>query len=143
MDLINAPSKNRILVVEDDRDVASVICLALEDFYDVALAENVAEAIRTLHATPFDLVLLDWRLGHHCGQEVLNELERLHSAARPQVVITSGGEDADLLDAIDAGKVRLITKPFGIEDLVRTVTLILSGTRRASAESDHRGNSVP
>lgn len=142
MDLKDTPSKNRILVVEDDRDAASVMCLALEDFYDVEVAENVEEAIRTLHEAPVDLILLDWQLGRDSGQGVLNELENWHAAARPFVVVTTGGDDADLRDAIGTGRARLLTKPFGIEDLVRTVTIILAKSRRISVDTDHRGDSV-
>ena len=136
MDNVNSAPKHRILLVEYDRDVASVIYLALEDFFEVAMAETAQAAIRTLHAAPVDLILLDWRLGENSGQEVLDELEMLHGA-RPHVVITSGGDDEELCRAVRAGKAKQLPKPFGIEDLVRTVTRMLNKRPGSRADTDH------
>jgi len=136
MDNVNSAPRHRILLVEDDRDVSSVIYLALEDFFDVALAETAQVAIRTLHIAPVDLILLDWRLGESSGQEVLDELELLHGA-RPQVVITSGGDDEGLCRAVRDGKAKQLPKPFGIEDLVRTVTRMLNKRPDSRADTDH------
>jgi DNA-binding response OmpR family regulator len=118
--------KPRILVVEDDRDVSAVICLALEDFFDLTVAESPGTAIQALKAEPFELVLLDWRLGRACGSEVLAEINSTEAASRPQVIITSGGNDASLQEALVSGEYHLLPKPYLLEDLTKAVTRLLT-----------------
>lgn len=126
--------KLRVLLVEDDRDVASVVCLALEDFFDVSHAATAHGARLAIRSACPDLVLLDWHLGNDSGQAVLAELELIGSSSRPPVIITSGGEDETLLEAVRIGSACHLPKPFSIEELVRSVTRQL--LRRRPSQGD-------
>lgn len=123
--------KQRVLLVEDDRDVASIVCLALEDFFDVTHAATARMAKSALRSVCPDVVLLDWHLGNESGQEVLAELELMGASARPPVIITSGGDDAALLEAVRSGAARLLPKPFALEELVTTVTSQLARRKQS------------
>lgn len=126
--------KLRVLLVEDDRDVASVVCLALDDFFDVSHAATAHGARLAIRSACPDLVLLDWHLGNDSGQAVLAELELIGSSSRPPVIITSGGEDEPLLEAVRIGSACHLPKPFSIEELVRSVTRQL--LRRKPSQGD-------
>jgi DNA-binding response OmpR family regulator len=114
--------KQRVLLVEDDCDVASVVCLALEDLFDVTHAATASVARLAIRSACPDVVVLDWHLGKDSGQEVLAELELMDASSRPPVIITSGGEDVTLLEAVQIGAACLLAKPFTLDELVRTVT---------------------
>lgn len=118
--------KPKVLIVEDDTDISAVVGLALEDFFDMTVARTPGDAVLALRAEQFELVLLDWRLGNACGSEVLEEIDRLDGAPRPQVVITSGGSDDSLQEALQSSDVHMLPKPYQLYDLIKTVTRLLA-----------------
>jgi two-component system OmpR family response regulator len=72
--------RRRILVVDDDPAVRSVVKLALERAgYDVTTARDGREAIMRIAASDFDLVLLDVRLPKLDGLDVVEELRTSNS----------------------------------------------------------------
>jgi two-component system, OmpR family, copper resistance phosphate regulon response regulator CusR len=65
----------RILVVEDERKLAQVLCSALQaDHYDVVVAGTGEDGFYRANAELFDLVLLDLMLPGRCGLEILKTL---------------------------------------------------------------------
>lgn len=115
----------RVLLVEDDRDVAAVVCLALEDLFEVIHAATAQSARSLIRSACPALVLLDWCLGSDSGQEVLAELELISPAHRPAVIITSGGEEEVYNESLRRGLACRLPKPYSLEDLVKMVTLQL------------------
>jgi len=129
--------KPKVLIVEDDRDISSVVGIALEDFYDLTIARSADDAILAVRSESFELVLLDWRLGNSCGSEVLNEIESLDAGSRPHVVITSGGKDDSLQDALQTGEVFVLPKPYHLEELALTITRVLKKDQTPNSNSRH------
>jgi len=129
----------RILVVEDERRVASFVSRALrENSYTVDLAETGERAIEMATATPYDSILLDIRLPGLNGIQVCREL-RESKIDTPIVMLTARGLVEQRVEGLDAGADDYLTKPFAVAELlarVRAVTRRRSGTGRMLRYAD-------
>ncbi|CAG0940476.1 hypothetical protein ANRL1_00164 [Anaerolineae bacterium] len=130
--------KPKVLIVEDDNDIASVVGLALEDFVDLTIAKTTGDAILAVRSDLFELVLLDWRLGNACGREVLQEIDFLDAESRPQVVITSGGNDDSLQEALQSSDCHMLPKPYMLDELTRIVARLLTKKNEPKTKRKHR-----
>jgi len=129
----------RVLVVEDERRVASFVSRALrENSYTVDLAETGERAIEMATATPYDSILLDIRLPGLNGIQVCREL-RESKIDTPIVMLTARGLVEQRVEGLDAGADDYLTKPFAVAELlarVRAVTRRRSGTGRMLRYAD-------
>jgi two-component system, OmpR family, phosphate regulon response regulator PhoB len=126
----NKPVK--ILVVEDERDIAALIAYHLtKEGYRVRTAEGGNEALAAAAAERPDLLLLDVMLPGFSGYEVLAELRRRpESVDLPVIVLTARRDEADRVKGLELGADDYITKPFSPRELVLRVAAVL---RRAQA----------
>ena len=109
-------SKRRILVVDDDAGIRSMVRTVLERAgYDVTTARDGREAIALLGTSDYDVVLLDVRMPRLDGVEVVGELARAESPVLAHTYLLSGG-DADHLQGLPVRGI--ITKPFDIGALL-------------------------
>jgi len=122
----------RILVVEDERKVASFIRQGLEEEgYAVDVAPDGATAVDlALGGTPYDLVVLDVMLPQRDGFAVLREL-RAHHMGAPVLMLTARDRVPDRVTGLDLGADDYLTKPFVFEEFVARVRALL---RRATAQ---------
>ena len=109
-------SPARVLVVEDEAEVAAVLCDALNDLgYAVALAVDGTEALRLVPLYRPDVVLLDLALPNMPGDIVLGQL-RLADPNLPVIIVT-GNADIELARATLArGAFDYVAKPFRPRD---------------------------
>jgi DNA-binding response OmpR family regulator len=111
----------RILLVEDDPDIARLIDLHLSDAG--ALVEQVADGVdalaRALQA-PWDLILLDIELPGIDGMTLMRQIRRVYPAL-PVLLVTARGAEADRVEGLDAGADDYIVKPFSMVELVARV----------------------
>jgi DNA-binding response OmpR family regulator len=124
----------RVLVVEDDSDVAGLIRRSLERGagMQVDLVEAGETALRSLSRTTPELVVLDWNLPGLSGLDVCRLMRRRQDTARiPIVMLTARGAEIDKVIALDAGADDYVTKPFGLRELAARVRAVL---RRADQE---------
>ena len=114
-------SLGRVLVVEDEPQVALMIHDALQEFgYAIRVAVNGHEALHLVAAYQPDVVLLDLWLPGLPGESVLNGLRR--DAPPVPVIIVSANRDADRARALLAhGAFDYLMKPFELAVLERTV----------------------
>lgn len=110
-------NRNLILVVEDDAPVRNLIrtTLATHD-YKYLLAVNGESAVMEAASHNPDVVLLDLGLPDIDGVEVIRRIRSWSSV--PIVVISARSEDADKIEALDAGADDYVTKPFSVDELL-------------------------
>jgi DNA-binding response OmpR family regulator len=121
------PRDRRILVVDDDRDTAELTALVLEGAgYEVGRAASGEEALRSIHARPPHLVLLDINMHAMDGWETLSLLRADDSTRDLPVAMFSVRYDLrEKLQGLQLGATDYITKPFAHDDLIRRVERIL------------------
>lgn len=115
----------RILVVEDDRKVASFLAQGLrEDGYAVDIVGDGVEAAHVAQTTSYDLVLLDVMLPGRSGLEVVHDLRRAHNRV-PILLLTARDATQDVVRGLDAGADDYLTKPFSYDELLARVRALL------------------
>ena len=132
-------ARMRILVVEDERRVASFVSRALrENSYAVDLAETGEKAIEMATTTTYDSILLDIRLPGLSGIQVCREL-RDAKVDTPILMLTARGLVEQRVEGLDAGADDYLTKPFAVDELlarVRALTRRRTGTGRLLRYAD-------
>lgn len=121
----------RILIVEDEPDLRSLLDRSLEEAgYRVLLAEDGIEALEKATTEPLDLILLDLMIPHVDGMEVCRRLKRDARTARvPVIMLTARQEPADRIAGLEFGADDYVTKPFNLRELVLRVAAVLSRSR--------------
>lgn len=129
----------RILVVDDDPDVAKSIENSLRKQYKVFVVYSGIEAIKEARRHPPDLIVLDVRMPDMDGLETCQQL-RLDPALAdiPILFLTALGRPEDRVAGLKAGGDDYLTKPFNLEELLLRIKAIL----RRSAKSAPKPSSV-
>ena len=125
----------RILVVEDERKVASFIRQGLEEEgHAVEVAGDGASALELVLAEPgYDLIVLDVMLPRRDGLDVLKTL-RGRGVTAPVLILTARDAVADKVAGLDLGADDYLTKPFAFEELLaRARALLRRGTDQRAA----------
>ncbi len=118
----------RILVVEDDAPLARVLERGLSaQGRQVLVVESGEEALATLRAEPFDLVLLDIQLPGIDGHATLAGIRRLRREL-PVMMLTARDDVQSKVGALDGGADDYVTKPFVLDELLARIRAL---TRRA------------
>jgi len=121
------PAKNKILVVDDEDSLRTVLCGDLEgEGYLVSSAADGQEAINILTTNDFDMILLDIKMPNVDGFEVLKFVKEKNP--KTKVVMLTGF--ADLKNAIESKKLGaedFVSKPYDLVDLLTTVERVLTG----------------
>lgn len=121
----------RILVVEDERKVASFVARSLrEQAFAVDVVGSGSAALDAAQHTEYDLIVLDLRLPDLDGLEVCRQLRR-RGLETPILMLTARGMVADRVEGLDAGADDYLTKPFALAELhARIRALIRRGFNR-------------
>lgn len=115
----------RILVVEDQHKLASVIRRGLEEHgYAVDLAYDGEDGLAMAEVEPYDLVVLDVMLPALDGIEVCSRLRAGHHAV-PVLMLTARDTVDDRVTGLDAGADDYLTKPFAFRELLARVRALL------------------
>jgi DNA-binding response OmpR family regulator len=115
----------RILLVEDERKVASFIARALrENTYAVDVAESGQKALELGSGVPYDAIILDVRLPDLSGIEVCREL-RQRGIESPVLMLTARGLVEQRVEGLDAGADDYLTKPFVLAELLARVRALV------------------
>src|SRR5690554_5887090 len=133
-------SPARILVVEDERDIAALVAYHLtKDGYRVRTAEGGQEALAAAASERPDLIVLDLMLPGFSGYEVLHELRRRPDTADvPVVVLTARRDEADRVKGLELGADDYVTKPFSPRELVLRITAVLRRSQAPAVASGGR-----
>jgi two-component system OmpR family response regulator len=125
-------SGNSILLVEDDRDIGTLLAdfLAREAFA-VEVAQDGAAVDRAFARAKPDLVILDLMLPGEDGLSICRRL-RAHSAV-PIIMLTAKSEDVDRIVGLELGADDYLGKPFNPRELLARIRAILRRTERSGS----------
>ncbi len=132
MFLMPAPAATRILVVEDEADIAELIKHALERSGDVVVSVVASgdAALSSVSERIPDLMLLDLNLPVLSGMDVCRLLRaKPATATLPIIMLTARTDEADRVSGLDLGADDYITKPFSIRELAARVRAVLRRER--------------
>ena len=120
--------KTRVLVVEDEQDIAGLIKHTLErgGEIDVRLVSSGDAALKAAAEEPPDLILLDLNLPVLNGLEVCRLLRsRAATKSVPIIMVTARTSESDRVVGLDAGADDYVTKPFSLRELSARVRAVL------------------
>ena len=131
-DLAAASAPTRVLVVEDDANVAEVLSRYLRrEGFVVTCLDDGLEALEVALAAPPDLAVLDIMLPGMSGLELCR---RLRAAVDiPIMMLTALGEEADRVVGLELGADDYVTKPFSPREVTARVKAILRRARAGAA----------
>jgi DNA-binding response OmpR family regulator len=126
---------SRIVVVEDDPDIAELLRHFLERAsHDVDVVTQGHDALPRLRERPPDLVILDRMLPGMDGLEICRQLRATPTLADlPVIMLTARAEESDRIVGLELGADDYITKPFSAKEVVARVNALLRRSTRAAA----------
>ncbi|HZI26949.1 MAG TPA: response regulator transcription factor [Gemmatimonadaceae bacterium] len=125
----------RVLVVEDQRDLASLLAHNLRhEGLDVRTVEDGREALPTVRSWQPDLVILDLMLPGMDGFEILRGI-RGDGNDLPVLILSARGEEQDKIRGFRLDADQYVTKPFSLVELLERVHALL---RRATREGSNQ-----
>jgi two-component system, OmpR family, alkaline phosphatase synthesis response regulator PhoP len=122
----------RILVVEDDRDIADLVSRYLEKAgFVVDRAENGTDALQMIASKAPDALVLDLMLPQVDGLEVCRRVRATdRTAAVPIIMLTARGEESERIVGLELGADDYLAKPFSPKELVARVRALLRRAQR-------------
>lgn len=125
----------RILIVEDDFNINSMLKEALQDAgYDTVQAFSGTEAMLNISISEFSLILLDLMLPGMTGEEFLKNFRK--TSMTPVIVLSAKDELDSKVEVLSCGADDYITKPFQLKELLVRIEVAL---RHANREKDSVG----
>ncbi len=127
--------KSRILIVDDEAQLTRVLRTGLKTRgYDVRVAADGVGALETFGDWSPDLVVTDLSMPNMDGLELCSRLRAFSQV--PIIVLSAKGEEKIKVEALDAGADDYVTKPFGMDELLARVRVLL---RRVIASATDTG----
>jgi DNA-binding response OmpR family regulator len=123
---------SRILVAEDDPDIANLLAHYLQRAgFEADLVSSGRDVLPRLRKAPPDLLLLDLMLPGLDGLEVCRAVRGdQQTAAIPIIMVTAKGEESDRIVGLELGADDYITKPFSPNEVVARVRALLRRAQR-------------
>lgn len=106
----------RVLVVEDDEDVATALAVMLRSVYDVSVRETARDFLCSYEVERPDVLLVDYELPDMNGIRTLQTLRRYHGGYTPAVMVSAYATRQQA--SLSAGFEYFVTKPFQRLELV-------------------------
>lgn len=118
------PSKQKILIVDDDANIAELISLYLtKEFYEVQIVEDGEQALQVFNTFQPNLILLDLMLPGIDGYQVCREIRSRSNT--PIIMLSAKGEIFDKVLGLELGADDYMIKPFDSKELVARVKAVL------------------
>ncbi len=116
--------QNRILIVEDDNNIAELLRLYLsKEGFEIFIASDGAKGVAGFEEFKPDLVLLDIMLPVMDGWQVLKEIRAV--SRTPVIMLTAKGETFDKVTGLEMGADDYVVKPFEIKELVARIHAVM------------------
>jgi len=131
----------RVLIIEDERDVAELMCYHVtKEGYDATVASKGIDGIRLAQELRPDLILLDIMVPELNGWEICRRLKQdPETVGIPIVMVTGRVEEGDKVLGLEMGADDYVTKPFSPRELVARIRAVRrrSAATRAGAAKIH------
>ena len=123
----------KVLVIDDEPPIRKLLRMGLgTQGYEILEAPNARTSLQLLAQKP-DLVILDLGLPDIQGLELLRMIRARHESV-PIVVLSSRGDEAGKVEALDLGADDYVTKPFGMDELLARMRAALRHQLQAHGE---------
>jgi DNA-binding response OmpR family regulator len=131
----------RVLIVEDDRDIADLVALYFgKSGFTTEVIGSGREALQAIQARAPDLLILDLMLPELDGLEICRALRtNERTASLPIIMLTARAEESDRIVGLELGADDYLAKPFSPNELVARARALL---RRAQRHAPARGAQV-
>ena len=120
----HSPQIRKVLLVEDERDIADLVAMHLGDVCDeVTVARDGYDGLRLATSETWTLIILDLRIPGPDGLEICRTVRRLRPY-QPILMLTSKSAEMDRVLGLETGADDYLTKPFSVLELVARVRAI-------------------
>jgi DNA-binding NtrC family response regulator len=117
----NNTRRRRLLVVDDEADLRTLLeGLLTSSGYDVTVAPDGKAALELLRKQKFDAALLDIKMPHENGMNVLKHITATYPETKT-IMVTAFSDLANAVEAKKEGAVDYITKPFKFENILTSL----------------------
>jgi DNA-binding response OmpR family regulator len=129
-------NRRRILVIEDEPDIARGLRDALEfEQFEVTTASMGREGIKNLRERGADLVILDLMLPDINGFTVCEEIRQSHPVV-PIIMLTARSQETDKIRGLEVGADDYVTKPFSVGELIARIGAIFRRLHRSGGSDE-------
>lgn len=126
---------SRILIVEDNQELLTLMFQLLQSKYHVLTATNGREALQMVHDNPIDLIVSDVVMPDINGYELTNALKQDEQFDHlPIILLTANAQEEDRMEALTAGADDLISKPFKMRELQLRIDNIIANRQRIQSD---------
>jgi DNA-binding response OmpR family regulator len=128
----------RVLVVEDDRDIADLVERYLQKAgFSIELVSSGRDALKAVAGRPPDVLILDLMLPHVDGLEICRAVRSdPRTAAVPIIMLTARADESERIVGLEIGADDYVAKPFSPNELVARVRALLRRTQRQPETRD-------
>lgn len=125
----------KILVVEDEKDISSLISYNLsKEGFEVSVSSDGEDALRIIRKEKFSLIILDLMLPGIQGMELCKTLKSSEETSLiPIIMLTAKSDELDKVLGLEMGADDYITKPFSPRELIARVRAVLRRTQEKPA----------
>ena len=127
----------KVLIVEDDSNIAELLNLYLEkEGFEPLVAKDGGKGVEQFRAFQPDLVLLDIMLPVMDGWSVLKKIRE--SSKVPVIMLTAKGETSDKVSGLEMGADDYIVKPFEMKEVLARIHAVLRRTGQEEEQGDRK-----
>ena len=127
----------KVLIVEDDSNIAELLNLYLEkEGFEPLVAKDGGKGVEQFRAFQPDLVLLDIMLPVMDGWSVLKKIRE--SSKVPVIMLTAKGETSDKVSGLEMGADDYIVKPFEMKEVLARIHAVLRRTGQEEEQGDQK-----
>jgi DNA-binding response OmpR family regulator len=131
--------EKRILVIEDDLDMAGILEDNLTDAgYEVTVAHDGGAGLELAHRQEHDLIVLDLMLPETDGLEICRQVRSLPKYT-PILMLTCLSSEVDKIVGLEMGADDYMTKPFSLRELLARIKAILRRDEASRSQKEHTG----
>lgn len=125
----------KLLIIEDDREIATALCYVLSATYDVTLIGTGDSGFDQAMTDAYGLIILDLNLPDMDGLKVCRQL-RAEGCNTPILVLTGQRRVMDKIHLLDAGADDYLTKPFSLGELKARLRVLQRRGHRPGTEAE-------